>query len=204
MMGADHSAEILALVILAGFGLWLIKESIATLLYRDRVRRSERDWAQEQQRLAQERQRRAQEQAKRERYEAQERQRLAQERHNAYLQSPMYEVDHMDGVDFEHYVAARLRSAGYTVEMTTTTGDFGVDLIVTSPEGVRRAIQCKRKAKPVGVSAVQEVVAGAKHYGCTSTMVVSNSEFTPAAIQLANANSCLLIGRSRLIEGQVI
>lgn len=79
----------------------------------------------------------------------------------------------MDGVDFEHYIAARLRAAGYTVEITRATGDFGVDIIATK-SGNRIAVQCKRYGKPIGVKAVQEVVAGARHHNCSETMVVSN------------------------------
>ena len=44
-------------------------------------------------------------------------------------------------------------------------------------------------------SAVQQVVAGAAHHRCTSSMVVANQEFTKAANQLANTHSCRLVGR---------
>jgi hypothetical protein len=56
-------------------------------------------------------------------------------RHYAYIESSMYDIDQMDGVDFEHYVAARLRNTGYTVQMTNTTGDFGVNRIATARTG---------------------------------------------------------------------
>jgi HJR/Mrr/RecB family endonuclease len=75
-----------------------------------------------------------------------------QARHYAYLESSLYDIDRMDGVDFEHYIAARLRAAGYTVEITRTTGDFGVDIIATK-SGNRIAVQCKRYGKPIGVKA---------------------------------------------------
>jgi restriction system protein len=60
------------------------------------------------------------------------------------------------------------------------------------------AVQCKRLGKPVGVAAVQQVVAGARHHGCTRSIVISNQEFTGAAKQLAHTHNCQLIGRRAL------
>jgi restriction system protein len=114
-----------------------------------------------------------------------------------YLNSGLREIDAMTGIDFEHFVAVRLRSAGYRVALTKVTGDFGVDLIASKGRQ-RIAIQCKRHGRSVGPAAVQQVVAGALLHRCTSTMVVSNQEFTPAAIQLARVHSCQLVGRTRL------
>jgi len=106
-------------------------------------------------------------------------------------------VDEMAGVDFEHYVAAVLRGVGYTVEVTKASGDFGVDLIATKND-VRTAVQCKRQARAVDGSAIQQVVAGAAVHNCTATMVVSNHRYTPAAGCLAEAHGCVLIDRVRL------
>jgi restriction system protein len=52
-------------------------------------------------------------------------------------------VDSMSGVEFEMYVAAVFRGLGYNVAMTKTTGDFGVDLVLTK-DAKRTAVQCKR------------------------------------------------------------
>ncbi len=113
------------------------------------------------------------------------------------LQSDLAAIDAMPGVTFEHHVAARLRAAGWEVTATPATNDYGVDLVAN--DGAESwAIQCKRKATPVGVSAVQQVVAGAIHYGCCRKMVVSNQEFTRQAKVLALAHDCDLVGRSFL------
>ncbi|OBB01776.1 restriction endonuclease [Mycobacteriaceae bacterium 1482268.1] len=103
----------------------------------------------------------------------------------------------MTGIEFEDHVARIARSCGVPVIMTSMTGDWGVDLVVGHrPERV--AVQCKRQSRPVGASAVQEVVAGAPMHGCTKTMVVTNHEFTPAAVQLAELHGCELVGGSEL------
>ena len=103
----------------------------------------------------------------------------------------------MSGTQFEDYVAQVARSCGVSVIMTPLTGDWGVDIIV-GHRPHRLAIQCKRRSRPVGAGAVQEVVAGAPMHGCTKTMVVTNHEFTPAARKLAELHGCELVGRAEL------
>ncbi|MFV0495960.1 restriction endonuclease [Mycobacterium sp.] len=110
-------------------------------------------------------------------------------------------IDAMDGIEFEDYVATRLSRAGWQVSLTPRVGDYGVDLIAEK-DGQVAAIQCKRHSKPVGVSAVQQVVSGARHHGCTRSIVVSNQDFTSAAKQLAHTHGCQLIGR-RVLQGWV-
>jgi restriction system protein len=109
----------------------------------------------------------------------------------------MMAIDAMTGTEFEDYVAARLRRAGWQVTFTSVSGDYGVDLIAERDDK-SVAVQCKRHGKPVGVAAVQQVVSGARHHGCTKSIVISNQEFTQAAKQLAFTHGCQLIGRRAL------
>ncbi len=103
----------------------------------------------------------------------------------------------MSGTEFEDYVAGIARSCGVPVIMTSLTGDWGVDLII-GHRPHRLAVQCKRRSRPVGAGAVQEVVAGAPMQDCTKTMVVTNHEFTPAARKLAELHGCELVGGAEL------
>ncbi|EUA67455.1 restriction endonuclease family protein [Mycobacteroides abscessus subsp. bolletii 1513] len=64
--------------------------------------------------------------------------------------SGLTEIDEMPGVDFERFVAARMHSAGWHIETTRISGDYGVDLIATNRRDVV-AVQCKRYSKTVGV-----------------------------------------------------
>ena len=103
----------------------------------------------------------------------------------------------ISGMEFEDHVARIARSCRLPVIMTSVTGDWGVDLIVGHrPDRV--AVQCKRQSRPVGAGAVQEVVAGAPMHGCSKTMVVTNHQFTPAAVKLAELHGCQLVGGSDL------
>jgi restriction system protein len=121
--------------------------------------------------------------------------------HRARANATMSAIDAMDGVEFEDYVAARLCRAGWLVRFTPPVGDYGVDLIAEK-DGQCVAVQCKRHGKSVGVAAVQQVVSGALHHGCTRSIVVSNQEFTTAAKQLAYTHRCQLIGR-RVLQSWV-
>jgi restriction system protein len=118
-------------------------------------------------------------------------------RRRARAHASLRAVDAMSGTEFEDYVAARLRQAGWNVAFTPLIGDYGVDLIAQR-DGKSVAVQCKRHGKTVGVAAVQQVVSGARHHGCAKSIVVSNQEFTRAAKQLAATHGCQLIGRSAL------
>jgi restriction system protein len=111
--------------------------------------------------------------------------------------SGMAAVDQMSGVEFEEFVAAQLRTRGWSVIRTASTGDYGVDLIAKK-DGTCMAVQCKRLARAVGVAAVQQVVAGARHHGCNQAVVVTNQAFTKAASQLATTHRCRLVGREQL------
>src|ERR1700740_2810228 len=111
--------------------------------------------------------------------------------------SGMAAVDQMSGVEFEEFVAAQLRTRGWSVIHTPSTGDYGVDLIAKK-HSTCMAVQCKRLARAVGVAAVQQVVSGARHHGCDQAVVVTNQAFTKAARQLATTHRCRLVGREQL------
>lgn len=61
-------------------------------------------------------------------------------------------------------------------------------------------IRAKRFRKPVGVGAIQEVLAAKGYCGCSAAMVVTNSRFTRPAKTLAQANGVTLWDRNQLVE----
>lgn len=110
-------------------------------------------------------------------------------------------LDIPDGVGFERECERLLEEAGYIVERTSVSGDFGIDLVARK-HGLTYAIQCKYYSIPVGVSAIQEAAAGRLHYMADCAVVVAHSGFTSQARRLAESNSVLLIGASQLAELQ--
>lgn len=103
------------------------------------------------------------------------------------------------GREYEECLYQVLKGAGYECELTPESCDQGVDLIVTGNDK-KIAIQCKLYTSPVGNEAVQEVVAGAKLYGCTICCVTTNASYTQAARELASANGVALLLHSELLD----
>lgn len=104
--------------------------------------------------------------------------------------------DQMSGVEFEAQIATWLKSFYSQVKLTEYY-DSGID-IIAAKSGKLFGIQVKRSSGKVGVAAVRAAVTGLSHYGCSTAMVITNSNFTNAAIRLANENNCILIDGNQL------
>ena len=124
------------------------------------------------------------EEARRKREQLEEERRLAErereEQIEALLQRDAFRdsVNYMSGTEFEHFMADVFKKQGYEVETTPTSGDQGVDLLLTIDDR-NIAVQLKRYgAKPVGNDAVQAVAAGRFHYKAKEAWVKTTSTFT--------------------------
>lgn len=112
---------------------------------------------------------------------------------------PIEKVDVMTGDEFEKYMEKYFIKKGYKVIRTPLSCDYGIDLIIEHEFG-KIGVQLKRYFDKVSQSAVREVVAGLRHYGLTSGMVITSSYFQPSATQLAKENNITLWDRDALIE----
>ena len=127
--------------------------------------------------------------------------RLVAKSKKSRLQPVLYtlaQIDAMDGYQFEKCMQDIYKKLGYSVQHTPLSGDQGADLIITSKEGIRTAVQIKRYSNKVSNKAVQEVVAAKAIHRCTRGIVVTNNYFTSSARQLANANRIGLVDRDGL------
>ena len=98
-------------------------------------------------------------------------------------------ADQLDGYQYEQFCASYLRHKGWTqVMVTSKSADYGADIVATDPAGTKYAIQCKKYNRPIGISAVQQVVGAKAYYGCGKGAVISYSGFTDAAKKLSQAN----------------
>jgi restriction system protein len=116
-------------------------------------------------------------------------------RYNATLE----EIDVMDGLDFERYVARLLEKQGFKRVALTERYDMGVD-IVAERDGERWGVQVKRYNGLVKAAAIRQVVTALNIYGCQRAMVVTNSTYSNVADRLATSNGCVLIDRNELIR----
>lgn len=110
------------------------------------------------------------------------------------------DFDIMTGLEFEEFCAEILKKNGYeNVLVTKGSGDQGVDIIAYR-DGVKYGFQCKCYSSDIGNKAVQEIYAGKAYYQCHVGIVLTNRQFTPAAIDLAKKNGIVLWDRSKLLE----
>lgn len=109
------------------------------------------------------------------------------------------DIDTMDGITFEHYVAQLLGDCGYVNVALTEQYDYGVD-IIAEKDGIRWGIQVKRYSGLVKAEAVRQVVTALPLYGCDQAMVITNSMFSRVAQHLAEGNNCVLIDRPELFR----
>lgn len=107
------------------------------------------------------------------------------------------ELDQLSGVEFEEFLAGLFRAQGYAAELTSTSGDYGADLIL-SKDGRRIAVQAKRYVGSVGVQAVQEALSGQAYYQCHTAWVITTGAFTTNALELAQKSGVKMIGRSEI------
>lgn len=111
------------------------------------------------------------------------------------------DVETMDEYLFESFIAVVYGERQFNCKVTPRSGDKGVDVLAFGSEGF--AIQCKHGKTKVGNDAIQEIVAGAKYYEMKEQRmfkpcVVTNSEFTPQARELAVANNVELVDGKKL------
>ncbi|MEJ8303023.1 restriction endonuclease [Saccharibacillus sacchari] len=112
------------------------------------------------------------------------------------------DIDNMlDGSDFERYLHRLFTELGYEdVHKTSTSGDFGADLVFADRYGERTVLQAKRysPSNPVGLSAVQEVYGSMRAYGAGRAIVLTSGRYTAACRKLAAYNGVVLLDREDL------
>lgn len=106
------------------------------------------------------------------------------------------------GTQFELYLVNLFKDLGYKVKHNGKSGDQGADLILKKGDYVY-AVQAKYYTGKLSNTPVQEIAGALKYYNANQGVVVTNSEFTSGAKDLAKANNVILIdGRNlkRLID----
>ena len=97
-----------------------------------------------------------------------------------------------NGIDFEYWVADRLKEYDWDVQVTQGSGDQGVD-VIAKQNRLRVAVQCKLYQGSVGNKAVQETLAGMSFFDLERGIVISTGKYTRSARELAEKNRILLL-----------
>jgi hypothetical protein len=96
------------------------------------------------------------------------------------------------GTQFELYLVNLFKDLGYKAKHNGKSGDQGADLILKKGDYVY-AVQAKYYTGKLSNTPVQEIVGALKYYNANQGVVVTNSDFTPGAEELAKANNIILI-----------
>ncbi|WP_332631998.1 restriction endonuclease [Halalkalibacter flavus] len=112
-------------------------------------------------------------------------------------ESGIHEIDQMDGYEFERYLKELFKSRGYSVIKTPNSGDFGADVLIEK-DGFKIAIQAKRYQGNVGIKAVQEIQSAMLYYKSDEAWVITNSNYTKSAKELAEKTGVRLVNREKL------
>lgn len=120
-------------------------------------------------------------------------------KNHRYIQMKLHDIDKLSGIEFEEFLKSHFTKKGYSVQLTSTTGDFGADLIMKKGKTVI-VVQAKRYKKNVSISAVQEIFSAKAYYNADRAIVVTNSYFTSSAKKLAEKCNVDLYDRDVLVK----
>lgn len=113
------------------------------------------------------------------------------------IQLSQINFDLLNGIDFELFVGNVLQKLGFIVTQTKGSGDQGIDLIALKNDK-KYAIQTKRYSSSVSNTAIQEAVAGKDYYVADYAWVITNSDYTKGAREIAQATNTLLWNGNKL------
>ncbi len=106
----------------------------------------------------------------------------------------------MSGIDFEQWVANYFRNKGYTVEITKTSGDHGIDLLLRKSNKLVGAVQCKRWIDSVGEPVVRDFYGSLLNSKAENGYIFTTSTFTPAVYAFTKDKPIELVDLEGLIK----
>lgn len=109
------------------------------------------------------------------------------------------DINKMNWQKFEDFLRKLFKEMGYSVESTKRTGDQGADLIVSKFDE-KIVVQAKHHQGPIGNDAIQQVHAAKGYYKCNEAIVISTSQFTKSAKELARRLGVKLWDKTKLLE----
>jgi restriction system protein len=105
--------------------------------------------------------------------------------------------EYLSPFEFEKYVAQLFKEKGYVVDVTSKSGDFGAD-VLAGKGGKTIAIQVKKQRGNIGVKDVNHLIGSLHYYGADKGVLVTTSDFTKPAMEMARKAPIELWDRARL------
>jgi Restriction endonuclease len=111
----------------------------------------------------------------------------------------MQQLKKTKGKQCETYLGKFFIHQGYRVIQTQESHDYGADLILERA-GEKTVVQVKQQKENVGLGAVQEVIGAKGFYHTPKALVITTSQFTKSALELAHTNGVECWDGKRLLE----
>lgn len=122
---------------------------------------------------------------------------------NIAVQSDSHTSAYQKGMDYEDVCLQEFRRCGWGASKTQAGSDKGVDILATK-ESITVAIQCKSWSSKINTSAIQEVVTGQQYYDADFSIVITASEATTQAIELATKLKVIIIGVDKIKNLEIL
>ncbi len=107
----------------------------------------------------------------------------------------------LSGKQFEAELAAVFWRAGFRAELTSATGDQGVDIWLHTERG-REIVQCKAHRALIGPAVARELYGTLQHFGAPAAILVSTSGFTKGVLDYVRDKPIKLMDLSDIIALQ--
>lgn len=104
----------------------------------------------------------------------------------------------MSGIEFEQFVAELFRSRGYSIELTATCGDHGIDILLKKESRIG-GVQCKRWTDPVGEPVVRDFLGAMVGASIVEGFIATTSTFTEQACKFANSHGIKLFDLDSIV-----
>ena len=102
----------------------------------------------------------------------------------------------LNGVDFEKGIGKLFENLGHKVELTSATGDKGVDLFVDKD----KVVQCKAHEAQISPSVIREMYGTMIHFKKKKAIVISTGGFTKGCYDFAKGKPIELWDLEKIIE----
>ena len=103
----------------------------------------------------------------------------------------------LSGAEFERELGTLYRYLDYRVESTPTSGDQGIDLIL-SKDGRTTIVQCKSHKSPVGPAVARELLGSLVAFGADGAILACTGGFTRGVKEFVRGKPIELISASDL------
>ena len=112
-----------------------------------------------------------------------------------------FDLNNLDGHEFESLIESLIKKMGFTVDERKLTADGGIDILAHSHEPLfegKYIIQCKRYAQKIPEHPVRDLYGVVHSESANKGILITNSAFTPAAMDFAKGKQIELIDGMKL------